>query len=178
MHQPVPAVTNLAGPVVVRWGLRTSFREYFERLADHEYRLSGGAGLSEQGQFVFPGHAQAGAAPGRPGVIRCRGRVQMSAHFGALSVLIADPEIVIGDDGQGILTAVVDEHGDAPVRMEVARLSLDGSPEGDPAPRWQWAAVLAEEGQFLFMGSYFAGDPLDPVCVHAGGRPDPDPGAE
>lgn len=172
-----PALTDPAGAVVLRWGLRASFRDYFERLADHEYRLSNGASRTARGQFMFPGRVQTGPGPSGPGIIRCQGRVEMTAHFGALSVLIADPEIAIGDDGHGILTAVVDEHGDAPVRMDVARLSPVSSPGGNLGPGWQWTATLAEEGQFLFMGNYFAGDPLDPVCVDAGGNPDPDPGA-
>jgi hypothetical protein len=89
--------------------------------------------------------------------------VALTAHFGALSVVIADPEVVFGQDGSVTLSAVVDEVDGLATRMDIADLTLDAGRQGDRDVRF--SASLGRDGQYLFMGNYFAGDPLDPVTI-------------
>lgn len=142
----------------LEWGIKESFRTYFERLPDHRYELSGGARRHGDGQIEFGGNLE--PSDGYRYVFG--GTVQLKAHFDALSVKIANPVIERdGDAGTVVLTAEVDEQDGVPVRMTIAQLHLDSTAPDNLTFR----AELAGEGQYLFMGNYFAGDPMDPVRV-------------
>ena len=147
------------------WGIKESFRRYFERLPDHNYELTEGAGRSASGKFTFPPRAEAGPARAGHRMFSFSGRVLLTAHFGALSVMIADPEVLVRPDGRASLSAEVDKENGQTVRMVIANLALEGT--GGPAgtPQICFSASLARDGQYLFMGNYYAGDPLDPVTI-------------
>ncbi|OAV51061.1 hypothetical protein A6F49_02730 [Enteractinococcus helveticum] len=144
--------------VTLEWGLKESFRAYFERLSDHSYQFADGACRLNNGQFVYEIVPEASDR----NKLVFSGTVQLEAHFGALSVKIAHPVIdQNASTGEIGLSAEVDEHNGEPVRMLIATLeqSLDG------AESLVFRAQLADEGQYLFMGNYFSGDELDPVSV-------------
>ena len=142
----------------LEWGIKESFRSYFERLPDHNYDLSAGARRCSDGQIEFEESSESSA----DGNLSFRGSVQLTAHFGALAVKIAHPTIELGEEaGRGVLSAEVDEHEGKPARMVIAELFR----ESQDSRSITFRAELAEDGQYLFMGNYFAGDALDPVTV-------------
>lgn len=163
-----------SGDVVdMTWGVKESFRTYFERLSDHHYDLSGGAARAVGGEFRFPQQGQSGQASGGRETLSFAGRVVLTAHFGALSVRIEDPNILMDSGGRATLSAVVDEVDGKPVRMVVADLVVDHeeTAAGHDPFRLCFSASLAVEGQYLFMGNYYAGDPLDAVAIRFAGPP-------
>ncbi|MFH5824554.1 HtaA domain-containing protein [Georgenia sp. AZ-5] len=147
----------------LEWGLKESFRRYFERLPDHVYGLTDGAVRNAAGEFGFPHRLGFGPEGAGGTVLAFSGRVALTAHFGALSVVIADPEVLFGQDGSVTLSAAVDEVDGRAVRMDIADLALEVGRLG--APEVRFSASLARDGQYLFMGNYFAGDALDPVTI-------------
>jgi hypothetical protein len=153
------------------WGVKESFRMYFERLPDHVYALAGGVDRTGSGEFCYPRRAEESSAPDGYHVFSFSGRVVLSAHFGALSVMIADPEVLVDRNGRATLSAAVDEDGDQPVRMVIADLAFEGVAGSPEAPQACFSASLARDGQYLFMGNYYAGDPLDPVAIRFAGTP-------
>jgi Htaa len=155
------------------WGVKESFRMYFERLPDHVYDLAGGAERTDSDEFRFPQRAEDSSAPDGYQALSFSGRLSLSAHFGALSVMIADPEVLLDRKGKATLSAAVDDDGSQPVRMVIADLAFEGMSGGPEAPRACFAAALASDGQFLFMGNYYAGDPLDPVTIRFAASPVP-----
>lgn len=148
----------IAEGVSLEWGIKESFRAYFERLPDHSYQFADGARRDRDGQIVF----QLVPESSDHNRLVFKGAVLLEAHFGALSVKIANPVIErrAGSDEIG-LSAEVDEQDGKPIRMLIATLErdLDGS------ETLVFRAQLADEGQYLFMGNYFAGDEMDPVSV-------------
>lgn len=144
----------------LEWGIKESFRDYFERLPDHDYGLTAGARKCSDGQIEFPANPTAA----QNNTFAFQGIAQLSAHFGALSVKIANPHITLNQDGSATLSAEVDEVDNNPVRMVIANLLRDDS-SIELQPHLRFRAVLAEEGQYLFMGNYFAGDAMDPVTI-------------
>jgi hypothetical protein len=150
------------------WGLKESFRAYFQRLPDHAYEMGDGATRDAGGRFVYPVRTDAGSVlddPKGQRVLAFAGSALLTAHFGALSVAIAGPEVRVDSNGRGDLSAAVDEEAGRPVRMVIAHLYAESSGEGAEGPWVRFSATLAPEGQYLFMGNYFAGDPLDPVVI-------------
>lgn len=148
----------------VVWGVKESFRTYFERLPDHVYSLAGGTSRNADGTFSFPGRSQRELLAGG-WLLSFTGTLTLTAHHGALSVTLAEPEILLGDDGRGTLSAIVDEENEEPIRMAIAELQFTGMTGGLETPQANYSAVLATDGQYLFMGNYFAGDPLDQVAI-------------
>lgn len=144
----------------MEWGIKESFRRYFERLPDHRYDLQDGARRCSDGQIEFQVDPHTASAD----TLAFRGAVQLTAHHGALSVRIADPRITLRDATEAELSAEVDSVDGQPVRMVIALLTA-GRSDPDTPSRRVFQAEVAEEGQFLFMGNYFAGDPMDPVTV-------------
>lgn len=145
----------------LEWGIKESFRNYFERLPDHRYVLTEGARRCSDGQIEFPANEGQG---GDGKTLIFRGIVQLSAHYGALSVRIANPHVWFSDDGRAVLSAEVDELAGEPVRMNIANLIRENSFSSRDF-EWIFRTELAEEGQYLFMGNYFAGEVMDPVTV-------------
>lgn len=159
----------------MEWGIKESFRRYFERLPDHRYDLGEGARRCSDGQIEF----RAAAPVDSDDTLAFRGVLQLSAHHGALSVRIANPWITFRGGNAAELSAEVDSVDGEPVRMRIAELTADEAPSGAESTGAQptgaqptgaqrsleFRAEVAEEGQFLFMGNYFAGDPMDPVTV-------------
>ncbi|MCS5478145.1 HtaA domain-containing protein [Corynebacterium sp. YIM 101645] len=145
----------------LEWGIKESFRSYFERLPDHSYNFTAGARRCSDGQIEF-------TADDRPGndadTLAFKGSVHLTGHHGALSVRITSPHVSFRPDGTADLSAEVDEVDGQPVRMVIANLTRE-NPGEVRQPNLTFRAELAEEGQYLFMGNYYAGDALDPVSI-------------
>ena len=159
------------------WGIKASFRTYFERLPDHSYDLSGGVVRTDGGGFRFPGRGAPTRDESGLWIIPFSGRLVLTAHFGALSVLIADPEVLFSPQGRARLSAVVDEVEGQAERMVIADLAFEDMGAEQPSSGTaNFSASLARDGQYLFMGNYYAGDPLDPASIRSRplqqGRPD------
>lgn len=152
-------------PQQLTWGIKGSFRRYFEGLSDHAYELSGGARQNDTGLFTFQ-TAQNDEEPssGRH-AYSFSGEMVMTAHHGALSILIANPEILLDSTGAASLSAVVDRDAETLVRLTIADLTLEHV-SGDTILQANFSAKLAYDGQYLFMGNYYAGEQLDPVSIH------------
>ncbi|RSZ63957.1 cell wall protein [Corynebacterium hylobatis] len=145
----------------LEWGIKESFRNYFERLPDHSYGFAGEARRCSDGQIEFQTDPTADADVN---TLAFKGAVHLTGHHGALSVRIANPHVSFTADGEGVLSAEVDEEDGKPVRMAIANLMRENSPALQ-LPNLTFRAQLAEEGQYLFMGNYFAGDAMDPVSI-------------
>ncbi|AGN17754.1 LPXTG-motif cell wall anchor domain-containing protein [Corynebacterium glutamicum MT] len=139
----------------LEWGVKESFRAYFERLPDHNYALSGGSKRLIDGQFQFPGSSVGTRR------LEFYGEVRMTGHHGALSLQIADPIIEFQDADSALLSAVVDEENAQPYRLVIATLKK----KLEDARSIIFDTQLADDGQFLFMGNYFAGDPMDLITI-------------
>lgn len=153
------------------WGVKESFRTYFERLSDHAYSFEAGTSRSSEGTFSFPARAQPESLPDGGWLLAFTGTLAMTAHHGALSVTLAGLEILLDREGRGTLSAIVDEENEQAIRMVIADLRFDGMAGGLETPQANFSASLATDGQYLFMGNYFAGDPLDPVAIQLEGPP-------
>lgn len=145
----------------LKWGIKESFRDYFERLPDHDYGLIQGTRRCADGQIEFEADLGSGAGSG---TFAFRGAVILTAHHGALSVRISNPHVTLGENGAAVLSAEVDEADGRPVRMVIANLTREGCTTSR-TPNLTFRAELAEEGQYLFMGNYYAGDAMDPVTI-------------
>ena len=155
------------------WGVKESFRTYFERLPDHVYSLAAGTTRNNEATFSFPVGAQPKLLPAGGWQMSFAGTLALTAHHGALAVTLAAPEILLDGIGQGTLSAVVDEENEQLVRMDIAQLQFAGISGSDEAPQADFSATLATDGQYLFMGNYFAGEPLDPVAIRFEGPATP-----
>lgn len=139
----------------LEWGVKESFRAYFERLPDHNYALSGGSKMLIDGRFQFPGLSADAQC------LKFHGEIRMTGHHGALSLQIADPIIEFHKADTAMLSAVVDEENAQSYRLVIAALNK----KSEDARSIIFDTHLANDGQFLFMGNYFAGDPMDPVTI-------------
>lgn len=152
--------TNL-DHVSLEWGIKESFRSYFERLPDHHYGLVEGTRRCSDGQIEFQADLDANIDAS---TFAFKGTLKLSAHYGALAVTIANPHVTLTSAGAGVLSAEVDEADGKPVRMVIADLTGEHF-KTKAQSRLTLQATLAEEGQYLFMGNYFAGDEMDPITI-------------
>jgi len=153
------------------WPIKASFVAYVLGMDDGELAASDGATVSAGNIFVFepaPVSAAANAtananafdASTRQGTLQFRGDVRFSAHFGMLSVQIADPSIEFGAES-AVLTAASDGQ-----RIPLATLALPEASTHDSQLSWHGVVPrLSKAGSSLFNGVYPPGEELDPLDI-------------
>lgn len=154
----------------LRWGLKRSFLDYLSGTGDLALSMDGGVrALPQEQAFSFPvAGPVAGARDGAAvEAVRFAGSLVLTAHFGALRVLVADPWLEPAPDGARLTVARPEEWAPGPARFCLADLRpLDVLEEGGwVATRFD--AALAPDGVAMFGGVYPPGEPFDHVVVMA-----------
>jgi len=130
------------------WGVRDTFLDYVTAIEDHRIEVDGARFDSDGGQFVFPlGDAVTGP---HESVVRASGGVTFWGHEGALDLTIADPTVVLNDDGATLQVKA------AGTELVVARL-LGRPPAVQHGSPWHWSGVevaLTAQGADLWGGVY------------------------
>jgi len=160
---------RVSGPALT-WPVRESFLAYVNRTGGRitivEPAYPGARG------FAFPhapaaGHTSGGGpAPDsgarRTGELAFTGGVAFSAHGGALDITLAEPVLVLDD--QGALLTVADParpgHG---IRAVIAVLA--GHPHAGTRETAALVPLLTEDGSALFGDVYPPGEAMDPLFV-------------
>ena len=146
----------MVGLVALDWGIKKTFRDYFEQLSDHSYELTEGAQLNDDSEISFA------FAPDskEEKLVKFRGRVRLTGHSGALQIQIANPIVEFGTGKSATLSAEVDEYQGEPVRMIIANLE-----QLSASPSLKFRVELAKEGEYLFFGKYFEGEEMAPLTM-------------
>lgn len=151
----------LAEPAVLRWAIRSSFRDYVKALPDGREVLSDGAVDLADGRIAFPGSI--GSQDGSPRRYVFGGSVTFTGHGGLLDVELRAPQIELVTGGRSTVTvldratqrwaiAAFTEWRDVDKGLQVA------------APRLTWTGATA------LGGVYEAGDHLDPFEISLSDR--------
>ena len=145
------------------WVIKRSFVDYVLGGGGGTATPSGGAWVRPDGASVF--EFDATDSDDAQSVWKFRGEVLFEAHWGMLTMRIADPWIVQADDD--VQVTIVDpfsrQEGD---RLTIAKAKLES--DGVTATGENWAGFdvqLANGGWALFNGKYEVGSALDPFAV-------------
>lgn len=153
-------------PAGLTWGIKRSFINYISRLPDGAVTAQEGAGIIEGSFFRFEPDGGSFDPSTDSDVLKFRGQVRLSGHYGMLSLFIADPWIEF-TDGSAVLS-IVDVGGWPDRSKRIPLLALpstrpvsDGSALVLPETR----ALLSPEGAGIFNDQYQAGTEMDPVSM-------------
>lgn len=142
------------------WGVKASLVAYVAGLPDGRVVTTGGAVRLAAGPFRFP---LEGLEQGGPGYrARFRGGVRLSGHGGLLTIDLSDPRLDL-DDAGAVLSFVVVEAGEDPVRLEIAR-STTGVRDGS-VRRFSPMRLTADGAFALGALQYSPGQPVDDIEV-------------
>lgn len=141
------------------WAIKRSLVAYVQRTPDGQVWVGDGVKVNAAGEFLFPFDPDR-SGPDGEAPIGFRGEVALTAHWGMLHLLVADPRL----EADGALTVRISEAGsDNNVRVQLAVLASGGdSPSDDDSRR----CVLSAAGAELFGGMYVAGQDLAPIAAH------------
>jgi len=143
------------------WGLKESFRNYVEATGG-TIATENGSERSADGSIAFApaaGDTLTIDAEGKPqGQGSFTGKVTFKSHGGMLSIELADPIVVIGDESASLTVAV--EGGSH--RLEIAKLDLAAMSAGE-ANEILIPTALSMDAYHLLDGQYTPGTVLDPV---------------
>ncbi|QKE00071.1 HtaA domain-containing protein [Nocardioides marmotae] len=143
--------------VVMKWGVKSSFRHYILTSGSGKITAMGGADALEDGTFVFTGEDTS-----RPHDLRFCGDLRFSAHHGMLFVMVHDPWITRRDNDWDLSVTDVGHWPARTHRMVFARLGTPAVTEsGLEFPEVR----LTPEASLDFGGNYPAGTALDPIHV-------------
>lgn len=150
----------LANPtgLVLRWSVRSTFRDYVSGIPDGIEEISGGATLCRDNRFAFA-HSPDAAAD--PDTVPFTGSVRFYGYNGALDVLIRDPWLHLMAEGAGSVSIL--RSGEQ--RQVIARFTQSSFLDDSMtvvAPR----LVLA--GVSLLGDVYDPGELLDPIEISRG----------
>lgn len=147
-------VTGLRG---LRWGIKASFVSYVVGMPDGAMSVTHGA-VADPAGFLFP-VVDASAFDSRTGsgILRFGGDVRLRGHGGMLQVRIADPELVVDEEGPRL--SIEDTGGS---RLTIAHLGTPSVAEGGGL---QIPATLTAEAVPYFNDVYPERTPLDPLVI-------------
>jgi hypothetical protein len=151
-------------PLGLTWGIKRSFVRYLSSLPDAQVSATDGAEIVEGSLFNFQPAGGSFDAAARTGVLRFRGDVRLSGHYGMMFVQLLDPWVEFTADG-AVLT--VGEPG-VDTRYALATLQpAPDSPVDDEGGRlWEGVqAALSAAGSETFNDQYPAGQPMDPLFI-------------
>ncbi len=143
------------------WGVLARFADYV-RDSGGLITASDGAVIYGKGMPSWPLLDRSGFANGE-GTLRFGGSVRFLAHFGALDVPVAAPELHVAD-GRGVLRVAA--AGIPESRIALAEFAWVDAAPATGVPAWVGREVtLASEAVPLFGGNYAAGMAMDPLIV-------------
>lgn len=153
-------------PRELRWGVKTSFLAYLERMPDGAIDEIGAAVLAD-GVVRFP--AAEGDDAGASAPLRFAGGIRCTGHAGMLDLAIADPWLEEGPGGRELSIADPYAPGARVALATVADLiagTVAGPAGAPPTPaRRGTGLALTAAGADLFFGPYEAGTPLDDFVI-------------
>lgn len=152
--------------VGLAWGVKQSFLAYLRSTGDATVAVSSGAAMTRDGEFYFPLEStNEFDAATRRGTIRFGGSVQIDAHFGALSLRLADLSLVIGEQTASLRVNDVASTA-SPRPFRIADVAVGDAIADGSVLMWRsLPAVLAGDSVMTFGGAYPAGEPMDPLTV-------------
>lgn len=151
-------------PHALRWAIKQSFVGYVSRMPDGRAYVSGGAGVTELYEFVFPLEENGDHTTGDGRTFAFGGHVTFTGHFGMLWVQIKEPRITVG--AQEAELTVADPESKDGGRLRLATLGLTGPVADHGTQRWEAADVrLTPDGVALFGDVYQPGEPMEPLTL-------------
>ena len=159
---PPPPTTGL------RWGIKTSFIAYVQRMPDGRAWVGEGAVPVSENEFVFP-PVEAGTRPAGNGATdrfwAFGGDIRFTGHFGMLFVRIAFPVLTLRD-GRAELTVAGQSEEEPAERVPLVTLRLEAEPAPEGIEMWSGTDVrLTEAGAALFNDVYQAGEAFEPLML-------------
>jgi hypothetical protein len=165
-----PTVQQSAGgdfpPAGLIWGIKRSFISYISRLPDGAVTAQEGAGIVDGSFFRFEPDGGSFDPSTESGVLKFRGQVRLSGHYGMLSLFIADPWMEF-TEGSGVLS-IVDVDGWPNRSSRIPLLALPSTQpvsDGSGLVLSETRALLSPEGAGIFNDQYQAGTEMDPVSM-------------
>lgn len=165
-----PTIQQPAGgefpPAGLTWGIKRSFISYISRLPDGAVTAQEGAAIVDGSFFRFEPDGGSLDPLTASGVIKFRGQVRLSGHYGMLSLFIADPWLEFAG-GSAVLSIVdVDGWPDRSMRIPLLALPLARPvSDGGGLVLSETRALLSPEGAGIFNDQYQAGTEMDPVSM-------------
>ena len=158
---PAPDAPPAGGAPSLRWSIRQSLLQYVSSLPDGRLRVAGGVDVVDGFHFVFPAADPAvDGTTAVEGLHRFTGAVELTAHFGMLRFVFADPWLHARPDGAGALSTVTHDGSRATIATCALQRDADGT--------WQGTRVtLTQDGAALMADTYPAGLELDPFTASA-----------
>jgi Htaa protein len=152
----------------LRWGIKTSFVTYVQRMPDGRGWVGEGAVPVSGNEVVFP-PVQAGTRPTEDGGTdrfwAFGGDIRFTGHSGLLFVRIAFPVLTLRD-GSAELTVAGQSEEESAERIPLVTLHLEVAPAADGLEVWSGTDVrLTETGAVLFNDVYPAGEAFDPLTL-------------
>lgn len=145
---------------MLTWGVKQSLRGYVEGMAG-SIGVSNGAAQTTDGEFAFGVATDSSLVVGPDGQLTGKGKfvgkVRFEAHDGALSIVIADPEVEFTE--RWILTVAGSTAGRPRVELALLDVAAAKSLDGELII----PSVLSKEGWRVMGDDYMALTPLDPV---------------
>ena len=149
------------------WGIKRSFAEYLTKVPDGEYVTTGGAQIVSGQVACFEQGPNSTYDPGTgTGLLRFRGEVRVSGHYGMLAIRITDPWVEFRADAAA-LTVVDHRYPDANIRLDLVAVTL-GLPTQIEPGLLAWEGVLTRltsAGRKIFDGNYNQGEAFDPISI-------------
>lgn len=145
----------------LHWGIKDSFLDYVASTRDGQCIVGGGASPDPLGVFHF---APAPLAASASHEQKYTGEVRFEAHYGILSVRVADPWIII-KNGQGSLSVLDPSSARGKTRLKLVTFAVDTEMIGRGLP---WTATdvrLAAAGVPVFNDVYPELEPFAPLLV-------------
>lgn len=141
------------------WEVKETFVTYIRNSRDGQVTVEDGAGVTPDGQFLFPLKGIGRNATEHQ--LAFRGKVRFQAHYGLLSVTLETPRLLLRQHSAEL--AISDQRGGW---RHLAHLDLPRPVDDGPARLWAAApATLAEAGVELFGDTYAVAEPLAPVTL-------------
>ncbi|AWB90105.1 HtaA domain-containing protein [Salinibacterium hongtaonis] len=146
------------------WGVKDSFLRYITTMPGGSPTTSGDATTTRDGSFYFATADQSGFdTTALTGTIKFSGRINFVGHFGALSVSLVDPWLILDSEG-GSLSV---EWGTGPEsRSEIVRVIPDAPVAAGSVLAWRAAETfLSPLAVAQFNSVYRAGEPFAPLAI-------------
>ena len=141
----------------LRWGVRSSLKEYVLSLPGGSIWTDGGAAPLSDGRYEF---RAAGYDP-TADIYRFSGSVHFRGHGGMLSLDVIDPCVQWSEGGPVLTVADLDDPAERIPFVQLGGLGRDlSAPNAHAAP-----TTLTAQGAEMFLGNYQRGMLFDPVEI-------------
>ena len=140
------------------WSIKRSFARYVAGLVDGRIRVSDDVLPTEDDRLFFPALAM---PDNGPRTLNFGGMAEFSGHFGMLRVLIAQPLLVLDEDGLSGTILI----GEPTARRPLVRCKCTHEKQAGTHAIHGGNVTLCDESTPLFGGSYVVGEPFDDFTI-------------